>query len=56
MSLLIIGPEALGGLSDNMALWGAIAVLGAALSYSVNSIYARRLGAANPYSCRPECW
>lgn len=46
--VVIIGPEALSGLSDNMALWGAIAVLGAALSYSVNSIYARRLGAANP--------
>jgi drug/metabolite transporter (DMT)-like permease len=46
--VLIIGPEALGGLRDNASLWGAIAVLGAALSYSVNSIYARRLGAANP--------
>jgi len=44
----IIGPEALGGLSDNTALWGAIAALGAALSYSINSIYARRLGAADP--------
>jgi drug/metabolite transporter (DMT)-like permease len=44
----IIGPEALGGLSNNTALWGAIAALGAALSYSINSIYARRLGAADP--------
>ncbi len=46
--VIIIGPEVLGGLSNNMALWGAIAVLGASMSYSVNSIYARRLGAANP--------
>jgi len=44
----IIGPEALRGLDDNSTLWGAIAVLGAALSYSLNSIYARRLGATNP--------
>jgi len=44
----IIGPEALRGLDKNTTLWGAIAVLGAALSYSLNSIYARRLGAANP--------
>lgn len=46
--VVIIGPEALSGLTNNMTLWGAIAVLGAALSYSVNSIYARRLGAADP--------
>lgn len=46
--VVIIGPEALGGLSNNMALWGTIAILGAAMSYSVNSIYARRLGVANP--------
>ena len=45
--IVIIGPEALGGLSDNAALWGAIAVLAAALSYSVSSIYARRIGASN---------
>lgn len=46
--VLIIGPEALGGLRGNASLWGTVAVLGAALSYSVNSIYARRLGAVNP--------
>ena len=45
--VLIIGPEALGGLSDNMTLWGALAALGAAFSYSVSSIYARRLGATD---------
>ena len=45
--ILIIGPEALGGLRDNMSLWGAVAVMGAALSYSVSSIYARRLGATD---------
>lgn len=46
--VVVIGPDALGGIGNNMALWGAIAVLGAAFSYSVSSIYARRLGASNP--------
>lgn len=46
--VVIIGPEALGGLRNNASLWGAVAVLGAALSYSVSSIYARRLGAMDP--------
>lgn len=46
--VVVIGPQALGGLADNAALWGTLAVLAAALSYSVNTIYARRLGAANP--------
>lgn len=46
--VVIIGPDALTGLSNNAALWGAIAVLAAAFSYSVSSIYARRLGAVNP--------
>ncbi len=46
--VFVIGPDALSGVADNAALWGALAVLGAALSYAINSIYARRLGAANP--------
>jgi drug/metabolite transporter (DMT)-like permease len=46
--VIIIGPEALSGLSDNSTLWGALAVLAAALSYAFNSIYARRLGATDP--------
>ena len=46
--VVVIGPDAFGGINENMALWGAIAVLGAAFSYSVSSIYARRLGASNP--------
>ena len=46
--VVIIGPDALVGLSNNAALWGAIAVLAAAFSYSVSSIYARRIGAKNP--------
>ena len=45
--VVIVGPEALGGLRDNMALWGALAALGAAFSYSVSSIYALRLGATD---------
>lgn len=45
--VLVIGPEVLSGL-DNVALWGAIATLGAALSYSASSVYARRIPAADP--------
>ena len=40
--LLVLGPDALDGLSGNLELLGMLAVLGAALSYSVNSIYTRR--------------
>ncbi len=46
--VVVIGPEFLRGLANNAALLGAIAALGAALSYSVSSIYARRLGAGDP--------
>ena len=46
--VVIIGPEFLHGLNGNVAFWGAIAVLGAALSYSISTIYARRLGAGDP--------
>ncbi|MBT8086950.1 MAG: DMT family transporter [Gammaproteobacteria bacterium] len=46
--LFVIGPEVLGGLSGNRALWGALATLGAALSYSASSVYARRVAASNP--------
>lgn len=46
--VFVIGPHALLGLQHNTALWGAVAVLGGALSYAINSIYARRLGATNP--------
>ncbi len=46
--VFVIGPDALVGLSGNAALWGAIAVLAAALSYAINSIYARRIGARDP--------
>lgn len=45
---VVIGPEFLHGLSGNTALLGALAALGAALSYSIGSIYARRLGAGDP--------
>lgn len=44
----IIGPDFERGLDGNLALWGAIAALGAALSYSISAIYARRLGAGDP--------
>lgn len=46
--VVIIGPDFARGFDDNVALWGAIAVLGAALSYSISTIYARRLGAGDP--------
>lgn len=45
---VVIGPEFPRGLAGNAALLGAIAALGAALSYSVSTIYARRLGAGDP--------
>ena len=46
--VFIIGPDFARGFDGNVALWGAIAVLGAALSYSISTIYARRLGAGDP--------
>ncbi len=45
---VVIGPEFLRGLAGNTALFGTIAALGAALSYSISTIYARRLGAGDP--------
>lgn len=44
----VIGPEVLGGLADNRALWGTLATLAAAFSYSVSSVYARRVDVAEP--------
>ena len=46
--VVIIGPDFLRGFEGNLALWGALAALGAALSYSISAIYARRLGAGDP--------
>ena len=46
--VFVIGPEVLSGLGDNRALWGAIATLGAAMSYSASSVYARRIRASEP--------
>ncbi|MBT8092948.1 MAG: DMT family transporter [Gammaproteobacteria bacterium] len=46
--IFVIGPEVLGGLGDNRALWGTLATLGAALSYSGSSVYARRISASDP--------
>jgi drug/metabolite transporter (DMT)-like permease len=40
--VLVLGPDALHGLDGNLELLGMLAVLGAALSYSINSIYTRR--------------
>lgn len=46
--IVVIGPDAVRGVEDSAAFWGALAALGAALSYSVNTIYARRLGPGDP--------
>lgn len=45
---LLIGPDALRGFSGNMTLLGSLAVLGAALSFAVNTILARRVAVSNP--------
>jgi drug/metabolite transporter (DMT)-like permease len=49
--IMIIGPDAVGGIKSPAALWGAIATLGAALSYAISTIYTRRLGPGDPV-CR----
>lgn len=49
--IMIIGPDAIIGIKSPIALWGAIATLGAALSYAVSTIYMRRLGPGDPV-CR----
>ena len=46
--VIVIGPDFVGGTGGNLALWGALAVLGAALSYSASTVYARRLGTGDP--------
>lgn len=46
--IFVIGPTSFSTLDGNMVLWGALAVLAAAFSYSINSVYARRLGATDP--------
>lgn len=46
--VVIIGPDFSRGVDSNLAFWSAVAALGAALSYSISTIYARRLGAGNP--------
>lgn len=41
--ILVIGPASLGNWSGNMHLLGLLAILAAALSYSLNSVFARRV-------------
>lgn len=45
---VLIGPDALDGLMGNTTLLGSLAVLAAALSYAVNTIFARRVAVSNP--------
>ncbi len=46
--LLVVGPGSGGGLGGNVTLAGSVAAVGAAMSYAINSVYARRLGPVNP--------
>ena len=46
--VMAIGPDFSQGFSDNLAFWGSLATLGAALSYAVSSVYARSIGATDP--------
>lgn len=39
---LIVGPQVLGGIGED--LWGQLAIVGAAVSYAVSSVFARRMG------------
>ena len=43
-----IGPDFAQGFSGNLAVWGSLATLGAALSYAISTVYARSLGATDP--------
>lgn len=45
---LVIGPEAITGVEGNLSLWGALAALGAAFSYALSTIIARRAPMAHP--------
>jgi len=45
---LVIGPSAASALSESMPFVAMLAVLAAAVSYSINTVYARRLGTRNP--------
>ncbi len=46
--LLVVGPGHGEDLGANVTLAGSAAAVGAALSYAVNSVYARRIGPINP--------
>ncbi|MFK8031291.1 MAG: DMT family transporter [Gammaproteobacteria bacterium] len=46
--VVVIGPDFTQGTDNNMALWGSLAALTAALSYAVSTIFTRRLGDGDP--------
>ncbi len=46
--LLVVAPGQSDGAGGNATFAGSIAAVGAALSYAINSVYARRLGPVNP--------
>ncbi|MEM9208357.1 MAG: DMT family transporter, partial [Pseudomonadota bacterium] len=46
--LLVVGPGHGDDLGSNVTLAGSLAAVGAAMSYAINSVYARRLGPVNP--------
>lgn len=46
--VLVIGPESVNALEGNLRFWAALAVLGAALSYAISTIYARTTEVRDP--------
>jgi drug/metabolite transporter (DMT)-like permease len=46
--VIVIGPGAASALSESEPFVAMLAVLAAAVSYSINTVYARRLGASDP--------
>jgi drug/metabolite transporter (DMT)-like permease len=46
--IMIVGPDLARSIDSPAALWGALATLGAALSYAVSAIYAQRIGPGDP--------
>jgi len=46
--VFVLSPKFETGVMGNMALWGALATLAAAFSYSCSTVYARRIGGGHP--------
>jgi drug/metabolite transporter (DMT)-like permease len=46
--VVILGPDSFQGAGNRASFWGALAALGAAFSYSISTIFARRMGPGDP--------